>query len=244
MPAAEETVRRDTMTGRRFAVPDIHGCADTFRRLAVQIALGAGDTLFILGDLIDRGPDSRGVLDEIVRLREEEVDVVALRGNHEEMLLDSCRDRDDFRLWMMNGGGATLASFAVEDACEIPRIYLELIASFPLYAETEGFVLAHAGLNFEIADPFADREAMLWVRSTEARPERIGGRRLVCGHTPTPREEIRRSLDHPKIVLDNGCVYRGYPGLGALAALELDTMELFFQENVDRSADRHDRWYS
>src|SRR4051794_19819274 len=119
------------MSGRSFAIPDIHGCAATFRRLVnMTLRAVAGDTLYLLGDTIDRGPDSRGVLEEIMSLRREGIAVVALRGNHEDMLLKACRDRDDFRLWMLNGGGATLQSFGVEDACEIPRLYRELLASF------------------------------------------------------------------------------------------------------------------
>jgi serine/threonine protein phosphatase 1 len=63
--------------------------------------------------------------------------------------------------------------------------------------------------------------------------ELIGGKRLIGGHTPQNRDGIRRSLDGDHILLDNGCVYKGEPGLGSLAALELQTMELYFQENID-----------
>ena len=74
---------------RRFAVPDIHGCNKTFQALLDRIQLTTNDQLFLLGDYIDRGPDSVGVLDTILRLKEEGYSVFPLRGNHEQMLIES-----------------------------------------------------------------------------------------------------------------------------------------------------------
>ncbi|BDV44142.1 serine/threonine protein phosphatase [Geotalea uraniireducens] len=222
-------------TPRRFVIPDIHGCSRTLDRLLGKVLrLQRGDELYLLGDYIDRGPRSREVLDLLLELVGAGYAVHPLRGNHEEMLLNGCRDRGMFRLWMLNGGDATLQSFGVEDPCEIPLRYRRFLGELPLYYLLPDYVLVHASLNFALADPFADREAMLWSRSLEVRKESIGGRRLIGGHTPVPRETIVAGLAGDRIVLDNGCVYAGRSGMGSLAALELNGMSLFFQENIDR----------
>lgn len=222
------------MKPRHFVITDIHGCGLTFSRLLESvIRLQRSDTLFLLGDNIDRGPRSREVLDKIRELQLSGYDIRSLRGNHEEMLINSCRDRSYFRIWMINGGHETLRSFGVEDACEIPPVYRRLLESFPFFMEFGDFVMVHASLNFRMPDPFEDREAMLWSRSREAISSLIGGRRLVGGHTPLDMDEIRRSLATDKIMLDNGCVYSGEPGLGSLLALELETMTLYSQKNID-----------
>lgn len=215
-------------------IPDIHGCARTFRRLLEDtIRLRKTDSLYLLGDMIDRGPRSKEVLDTIRRLLADGYDIHPLRGNHEEMFLHSCRDRSSFRLWMLNGGRSTLDSFGVEDGCDIPLSYRHLLDSLPYFIELDGFVLVHGSLNFRISDPFADTEAMLWGRDMAVNKRLIGGRRVIGGHTPLSSDEIRRSLSTDRFMLDNGCVYKGERGLGSLTVLELNSMTLSFQENID-----------
>ena len=222
------------MKPRHFVIPDIHGCERTFSRLLERvIRLQRSDTLFLLGDTIDRGPRSKGVLDKIRELQLSGYDIRSVRGNHEEMFLASCRDRNYFRNWMLNGGRETMRSFGVEDPCEIPLSYRRFIDKFPYFIALEEFILVHGGLNFRIPDPLADKEAMLWSRDREVVKGLIGGRRLIGGHTPLDLKEIRRSLTTDRILLDNGCVYIGVPGLGSLTALELNSMTLFSQKNID-----------
>ncbi|HEY6838882.1 MAG TPA: metallophosphoesterase family protein [Geobacteraceae bacterium] len=220
---------------RRFVIPDIHGCDRTFRHLVRhRLRIERDDSLYLLGDLIDRGPRSKGVIDEILSLREEGYSVHPVRGNHEDMLLNACRDRSVFRLWMLNGGDKTLASFDIEEACSFPLPYLRFFESLPPFILLDDFVLVHGGLDFTAEDPFDNVDAMLWSRSYEVDKGRIGGRRLVCGHTPQSLEAIRRSLASDRITLDNGCVYAHGDGLGHLTALELDSLTLHVQENIDR----------
>jgi serine/threonine protein phosphatase 1 len=222
------------MTPRRFVIPDIHGCDETFSTLLNDvIRLQPTDELYLLGDFIDRGPRSKGVLDSILRLRRDGFSVHALRGNHEEMLLRSNDSLSSFELWMTNGGKTTLNSFNVESAYEIPHHYRNFLVSLPNYIVLDDFILVHACMNFDIPDPFADPEAMLWARSCEVKRELLGGRRLVCGHTPVSRDAVRQSLATDRIMLDNGCVYKGNARLGSLAALELNSMSLYFQENIE-----------
>lgn len=218
---------------RRFVIPDIHGCALTLDRLIREvIRLKRCDELYLLGDYIDRGPRSREVLDILMGLVMKGYRVFLLRGNHEEMFLNGCSDRNFFRMWLLNGGRATLDSFGVEDACDIPLQYRRFVAEMPYYRILPDFVLVHASLNFDISNPFADTEAMLWSRSLEVRTELISGRRVIGGHTPMSRSEILRGLATDRIVLDNGCVYPERPGMGCLVALDIDSMTLFSQENI------------
>jgi serine/threonine protein phosphatase 1 len=226
-------VYKQGMETRRFVIPDIHGCAATFRTLLEAVGFRKGDRLHLLGDLIDRGPRSRDVLDLVLDLRACGFSVECIRGNHEQMLLDAPDSPGAFREWLLNGGYATLDSFGIDRVSEIPRRYTDFIAAMPCYMELDGFILVHAGMNFGIPDPYSDTWSMLWSRSETIDRRRAGNRRMICGHTPHSRETIRRSLAADVITLDNGCVYRERPGLGQLTALELGTMKLTFQENID-----------
>lgn len=219
---------------KRFVIPDVHGCAKTLEKLVCEtLDFTRADELYLLGDLIDRGSGSRQVIDFIINLRNEGYHVRSVRGNHEEMFLNACRDRNLFRLWMINGGGETLASFGAEDACDIPIDYRRFCADLPYFIQTDDFIIVHAGLNLDLPNPFLDTETMLWTRHQVGDRDILGGRRIVCGHTPVPQTRIRAGLESDCIMLDNGCVYVGVPGLGSLTALELNSMTLHFQQCLD-----------
>ena len=132
------------------------------------------------------------------------------------------------------GGLATLLSFGVEGPGDIPQRYRLYLRSLPYFIALDDFIIVHAALNFHRDDPFADTEAMLWQRDCTVDPVRIGGRRLVSGHTPVTREQLEASLKGGRIMLDNGCVFPPKAGFGSLTALELNTLQLWYQENIDR----------
>jgi Calcineurin-like phosphoesterase len=223
------------MPPRSFVIGDIHGCAATLRQLVLeQLRPTAADRIYLLGDLIDRGPASKGVLDFIFEMRAAGHSVAAVMGNHEEMFLQAASDHRYLDLWYANGGLATLASFQAAGPGDVPQRYREFLGSLPRCILLDRFVIVHAGLNFIPQDPFEDTAAMLWTRSPFVDRSRIGDRRLVCGHTPVTRTQLESSQSSDKIMLDNGCVYDGLrPDMGCLAALELESMTLFFQENID-----------
>jgi serine/threonine protein phosphatase 1 len=225
------------MTSRIFVIGDVHGCARTLRYLVTQvIRLAPGDSLYLLGDLIDRGPDSKGVLDFIFQLAATGFNVTPVRGNHEEMCLRAPYNQSGMDMWTANGGLATLESFQADGPGDIPHNYLHFLQSLPYYVLLDDFVIVHAGLNFELTapfDPFDDTGAMLWTRSDVVDRQRIGGRRLVCGHTMVTRQRLEASLLSDKIMLDNGCVTARWPDMGYLAALELNSMQLSWQKNID-----------
>ncbi len=221
-------------TVRRFVIGDIHGCIRTLEALLWdQLAIIPSDELYFLGDYIDRGPQPKAVLDLLQELLRSGYRLTILRGNHEQLLLDSLRSDAAFELWLLNGAAATLRSFGIHHSRQLPQSYRDFLAALPLYAVTDEAVLVHAGLNFDLPDPFADTEAMLWDRSFRSIPERIGGRRLIVGHTPLPLSTIRQSLNWNKVFLDGGCVYGRASGYGYLCALELSRWELFAQPNVE-----------
>lgn len=222
------------MTPRTFVIGDIHGCAATLRRLVEEMLHPLpADHIYLLGDLIDRGPDSKGVLDLIFELRERGLSVSSIRGNHEEMFLQAVDDHQSLGMWTANGGFATLASFQADGPGDIPLRYRDFLGSLPLFILLDDFVIVHAGLNFDTQNPFLDADAMLWTRSHSVDRQRIGGRRLICGHTPVSLDQLKASLNGSKIMLDNGCVFGGLPESGNLAALELMSMKLFLQPNID-----------
>lgn len=233
-----------------WVVPDIHGNSKTLQALVEeQIKPMRSDRLFFLGDYIDRGPDARGVVDYIMKLQDDEYDVHPLRGNHEDFLLRTYDNetvqknilgisyRNKMKKeWFRFGGRETLKSFGVSDVHDIPGKYIEWMRNLDYYIELDGYILVHAGLNFNIDNPYDDRHAMLWAKDFKAIPEKIGNRKVVHGHVPVSLEFIdllAKSDTFHFIDLDNGVYMPGKEGFGNLVAMELISRELIIQPNLD-----------
>lgn len=224
-----------------YIIGDIHGCNRSFQALLGRLALRPGDRLVLLGDYIDRGPDSKGVIDSIFSLREAGFEVVCLRGNHEQMLLNALTDAHDLQQWLDNGGRQTMASFGADRLRDIPEPYIDFINSTLHWYETGGCLCVHGGLDFSGANPLDNPHAMLWKRNWygDIDYQWLGNRIIVHGHTPESIEPIReqlRNLDYQRYLnLDNGCVY-AHPGnrrgiaLGQLLAFCPDTRALTEQK--------------
>jgi len=229
----------------RWVIGDVHGCIKTFRTMVEEeIVPRKEDALFLMGDLIDRGPDSKSVLDFIFRLHNQSLNVITLMGNHEWMLLESMTSREMFSLWMQNRGFTTLHDFGLSPdpesgpraVTQIPARYLDFFERLPLFAETDGFFLVHAGLNPDLKNPEEDKETMLWTRKETYPAEFLRRRKLIHGHSPLPLQEIRQRISDPgtKVYnLDGGCVYPHIPGYGNLVAWNLDTGELKILRNQE-----------
>ncbi len=201
-------------------VGDIHGCARSLDDLLAAINPGANDHIVFVGDYIDRGPDSKGVIDRLLALRES-VSCTFLRGNHEKLFLDYL-DKDEYELFAINGGITTLESYRDEDGViSIPKAHIDFVRETELWYETEDEVIVHAGLdpalsiaeNLERADP----EVLLWERSHLKRPTLNWEKTVICGHTPVPKPVNKRNL----INIDTGCVFHGNSALGTLTAVRL-----------------------
>jgi serine/threonine protein phosphatase 1 len=237
---------------KKWVIPDIHGFSKTLQALIEeQIKPSRNDTIYFLGDYIDRGPDSKGVIDYIEALKKDDYTIRPLRGNHEDYLLrtfDNETVKKNFlgityqnhlkKEWFKFGGKETLASFGVSDVHDIPASYIEWMRNLEYYITLDSFILVHAGMNFEIEDPFADKHSMLWVKDFKVNRDKSGNRKIIHGHTPVSLdfiELLRTSGSFDFIDLDNGVYYRDKEGFGNLVALELTTMELKVQNNVDRT---------
>ena len=207
--------------GRTFAIGDIHGCSRTFQKLVQEkIRLSQDDALYLIGDYIDRGPDSRGVVDFIMRLRQQGHAIFTLRGNHEQMMLDALHDRSVFKLWMQNGGASTLKSFRINSPDQMEEKYWNFFHETLICIDTNEYIFVHAGLNFKRPNIFEDKEAMLWTRDEHCNKEALGTRVLVHGHTPKPLSEIIVQQENC-INIDGGCVFQNHFELGNLVAVQL-----------------------
>lgn len=223
------------MPKKKYVIGDVHGCSATLYSLLFNVLrISKKDKIYFLGDYVDRGPDSKGVIKLILKLIKDGYSVKCLMGNHEKMLLDSIESEKGHYQWVWNGGSECLKSFEVNRAFEIKPIYLDFIKKLKLYVEVDDFILVHAGLNFNLDNPFKDKKAMLWIRNSLDDIRNIDSKKLIVGHTPTKLKKIMKSLDTQLILLDGGCVYKyKNPKLGNLCALELNSMELYYHENID-----------
>lgn len=217
----------------QYAISDIHGCLKTFQALLKALQFSKKDRLFLLGDYIDRGSDSKGVIDYIWHLQAQGYTVQCLKGNHEQMMLDARHDMSKQRMWLMNGGIATSASFGANHLSDIPKKYFHWMEELPHYLEVDHYILVHAGLNFDVGSPLDHKHSMLWIRNWyhQINYDWLNGRIIIHGHTPTMKTVIQqraKDLDlQPALVIDNGCVF-DRPGFGTLAAYSLDEQSLYF----------------
>ena len=231
------TIAEHTIDSRKIVVGDIHGCSRTFHHLVGEvIKLTRKDTLILLGDYINKGPDSKGVLDFIIKLKRDGFEVIAMKGNHEELLMNAINNDDkSLEEWMEKGGDKTLESFGVNSIMEIPEEYTKLISRMGYYLEMDEAYIVHAGFNFKLEDPFADKESMLNIRDFKADAKFLDGKKLIHGHTPIKIDEVKQQLMNNDVLIniDSGCVYSDKPGKGFLIAIELGSWKIYETKNSD-----------
>jgi serine/threonine protein phosphatase 1 len=235
---------------KTWIIPDVHGCLLTLKSLVeTLIRPQAGDRLIFLGDYIDRGPDSKGVIDYVMQLQQMDLQVTTLRGNHEDYLLKVLDESEHksirkmmglkgkmHREWLFHGGKEALASFGVKHASGIPEHYIRWISNLDYYVETGKFLIVHAGFNFKQDNIFADKQTMMWSKEWEVDTGKLAGRTIVHGHVPVTLEFIYQCFENSHygfFALDNGVYMANQPGYGNLTALELGSLELLIQPNLD-----------
>ena len=220
--------------GRQLVIPDVHGCAHTLQALLEAINLQPNDQLFFLGDLVNKGPRSLAVLEMVMALQQQHSQVYVLRGNHEQLYLNTSENEPH----KMKDYAALNFTTDMLEKGEFPRRYLDYFSSLPLFIELNDYWLVHAGFNFNLPGdaPWQDAHSMMYIREMAYDEKRAKGKTIVHGHTPTPIQEIEKalSLSHPIVPLDNGCVYYGQrPNQGHLLCLNLDSRELIKQVYID-----------
>ena len=210
-----------------FAIGDVHGCAEELRALIQKLPLKRDSLVVFLGDYIDRGPDSRGVVDTILDLQQY-CKVICLLGNHELMLREFLDGSDSRRVarFIYNGGSATLASYADHDGVFVmPQEHREFYDSLPYHHIQGDHCFVHAGIptTVEDIDVAIHGEEMVWMRHRPGTPEPNYSKIVVHGHSAIPEPDIQAR----RINLDTACVYGR-----RLTAMEMKTRELY---RVERS---------
>ncbi|WP_349532616.1 MULTISPECIES: metallophosphoesterase family protein [Bradyrhizobium] len=197
-----------------FAIGDIHGCFDKLKTLlAVCDLVGDGrDARFVLiGDYIDRGPDSRKVIDFLIRKQVPEPDrFICLRGNHEDMLIASAHsDRTDRDLmnWWANGGEQTLDSYGVNDPSALPADHLAWIKALPVQFSDLNRLYVHAGIRPGLPLAEQSERDLLCIREPFLSSDASHGSFVVHGHTPT--KSRLPDLRPNRLNLDTGACFGG-----------------------------------
>lgn len=216
-----------------YIISDIHGCNQAFRRALKKVKLKKVDTLILLGDLIDRGPDSKEVLDTVLLLIEHGFKVICLKGNHEQMMLDSLDDLTSKVNWIKNGGKETLKSFLTSEVERIPQKYIDFLKTFKSHFIYKNFILVHAGINMTLEDPFSDLHSLLWLRNWENvyNAEWLNNRIVIHGHTPMKSDEIKTQFKkgHKVICIDNGSYVKNNQEFGSICVLKIDDLSFHFE---------------
>lgn len=188
------------MPGRLIAIGDIHGCANALRCLMTAIDPVPADTIVPLGDVIDRGPDSRGVLEQLIAWSAQCV-LKPVLGNHEEMLLAVLRGEASPLNWIRFGGAATLESYGFTgDLSVIPPDHVQFLETFADFVETDDHFFVHANYESRVPLPEQSPRWLRWVSLEEFLPApHASGKLAIVGHTPDRTGEIF-SVRHLKCI--------------------------------------------
>ncbi|MBS4046866.1 MAG: serine/threonine protein phosphatase [Alphaproteobacteria bacterium] len=209
---------------RVYAIGDIHGRADLLDRLHDQIEADLRTApektvIVYLGDYVDRGADSHGVIERLTRSRFSNVETIALLGNHEDMLLQFMDAPYGASLWLSNGGDATLASYKVKVPASfddllftqrallgaMPRHHKQFLSSLPEQVQYGDYLFVHAGIKPGLPLDRQSREQMIWIRDVFLNSEVDHGLIVVHGHTIVHEVEWRSN----RIGVDTGAYTTG-----------------------------------
>ncbi len=194
-----------------FAIGDVHGCLahlDALLPLIAQEADGAEHRIVCLGDYIDRGPDSAGVVRRLRALQAASPErVTCLLGNHEDLLLQAVARPEREGIWLQNGGETTLASYGRIRARDLPPDDLAWIAGLPRLLDDGRRVFVHAGVD--PTRPLGEQRPndLVWIRDEFLQGDHDLGRYVVHGHTP--RIDGVPDLRPHRVNIDTAAVYGG-----------------------------------
>lgn len=196
---------------RTYAIGDVHGLLLKLQELIGLCRKDAGQKplkLILLGDYIDRGPDSRGVIEYLMALQHATPEnVICLMGNHEDMLLAALDDKNWEESWLNNGGVQTLRSYGAVAASDLPKDHIDWIRKLPKFYDDGLRFFVHAGVDPERALDRQDDYDLLTIREPFLSSIKAFGRLVVHGHTPLRdgKPDVRAN----RINLDTAAVYGG-----------------------------------
>jgi len=205
-----------------YAIGDIHGQAGMLNILIEKVPFEKDDEIVFIGDYIDRGPDSRGVVEAVLEFGLMYPKTTFLRGNHEDLLLDFLNGRGGYQpgVFLMNGGYETLESYGLdprEDSLSLPPLHMKFFEELPIRHETRGYIFVHAGMRPGVPMDEQTEHDMLWIRQDFFQSDEDFGKPVVFGHTPMP--DVLDLL--PRLLgIDTGAAYGGM-----LTCVQLDDRE-------------------
>lgn len=189
--------------GRSYIIGDLHGCSDMLEEMLSIIPWDPeSDNLIFIGDYIDRGDDSKGVIDILIKLVESSSNVHCLMGNHESLFLEYYHGRNE-NAFLINGGVATLNSYRVNGNIHIPPEHVSFIESLKTLVELDNYYIVHAGLMPGIEMEKQTVKDKLWIREDFIFSDFDFGKKVIFGHTPFPTPYVVLN----KIGLDTGAVF-------------------------------------
>jgi serine/threonine protein phosphatase 1 len=214
---------------RTIAIGDIHGCALALRALLDAISPLDNDTILTLGDYVDRGPDSRGVVDQLLALQPH-CRLVPLLGNHEIMMLSVLRGELDSCIWERYGGLETIASYA-GDLTTVEDSHRKFLEGCRHYHETDRHLFMHANYLAELELADQPDQILFWTHVSSVLPPRHrSGKTAIVGHTPQIEGEI---LDLGHLICIDTCCFAG----GWLTALDVETGQVWQADRLGRMRD-------
>lgn len=185
-----------------YAISDIHGCYEELMELYEQLPINPEEDMMVFcGDYIDRGPDSKKVIQQLIDWKEQYPHWVVLKGNHEHFLVESLVNNTGaygnqaYDLWMHNGGEDTLRSYLPEGLSDyeratigrienfIPDEHKLFIATLPVYHETEDYIFVHGGLKPGKQPADMNEYDMMWIRDEFIDSDYDWGKKVIFGHT-------------------------------------------------------------
>ena len=213
------------MPARIFAIGDIHGCNVALRALIETIQPKPDDTIVVLGDVIDWGPDSRDCVQQLIDLSGR-CQFILVRGNHEEMMYAALESQSELRYWLNFGGDETLKSYPYRGGDEfIDREHVQFLkAQARDYYETDEFIFVHASYDSNKPMSQQSNTTLQWehIVPDQMRPH-FSGKKVISGHTPQTTGE---PLDLGYLIcIDTDCSREGW-----LTALEVKPSQ-FIQAN-------------
>ena len=206
------------MTGRTLAIGDIHGCDVALETLLVNLQPAADDTIVILGDVVDRGPNTRRAIDLLLSLQTT-CDLKFILGNHEEMMLEALR-QNDLLFWLRFGGHETLLSYGGPIDDILPHHLDFLQAGLPYY-ETDSNIFVHAFLEPGVPPGEQSAEWLRWYKIDGGEERPSVEKRVVCGHSS-------QQSGRPLILDGSVCIDTWAYGDGSLSCLDIGT-DLLYQ---------------